>query len=271
MISSTDYAFFRTFLHARSGLALPDDKHYLLESRLMPIARELGASSLGQLAERLKQPSDDRAKRAVVEAMTTNESLFFRDKLPFDAFTSVVLPALHAARPVGRELRIWCAAASTGQEPYSLAMLIQEHVAKIPGRRVEIVATDISSEALDRARAGLYTQFEVQRGLPVQYLLKHFKKEGTDNWRISEEIRRMVTFREFNLLESPAQLGTFDLIFCRNVLIYFDLATKVTVFGRLESVLAKDGFLVLGGAETVVGITDRFKPTPAHRTLYVRA
>jgi chemotaxis protein methyltransferase CheR len=270
LISSTDYAFFRTFLHARSGLALPDDKHYLLESRLMPIARELGAASLGQLAERLKLPSDDRAKRAVVEAMTTNESLFFRDKLPFDAFTSVVLPALHASRPVGRELRIWCAAASTGQEPYSLAMLIQEHAAKIPGRRVEIVATDISSEALERARSGVYTQFEVQRGLPVHYLLKHFTKEG-DNWRISEEIRRMVTFREFNLLESPAHLGSFDLIFCRNVLIYFDLATKVSVFARLESVLAKDGFLVLGGAETVVGITDRFKPSTAHRTLYTRA
>ncbi len=269
MISSTDYAFFRTFLYARSGLALSDDKHYLLESRLMPVARQIGASSLAQLVDRLKQPHEDRTRKAVVEAMTTNESLFFRDKQPFDAFISVVLPTLHAARPAGRELRIWSAAASTGQEPYSLAMLLQEHAAKIPGRRVEIISTDISGEALERARSGLYTQFEVQRGLPVRYLLKHFAKEG-DNWRISQDIRRMVTFREFNLLESPVLLGKFDVIFCRNVLIYFDLETKREVLGRLETVLARDGFLVLGGAETVVGITDRFKPSPAQRALNVR-
>lgn len=270
MISSTDYAFFRTFLHARSGLALPDDKHYLLESRLTPIARSLGATSLGQLAERLKRPSDDGAKKAVVEAMTTNESLFFRDMQPFETLASTVLPALHAARPPGRNLRIWCAAASTGQEPYSIAMLLQEHAAKIPGRKVEIIATDISSEALARAKAGVYTQFEVQRGLPVQYLLRHFKKDG-DNWKISNDIIRTVAFKEFNLLESPAALGIFDVVFCRNVLIYFDLATKIAVFGRLEGVLPKDGYLFLGGAETVVAITDKFKPSPAHRSLYVRS
>ena len=270
MISSTDYAFFRTFLHARSGLALADDKHYLLESRLTPIARSLGASSLGQLVERLKRPSDDGTKKAVVEAMTTNELLFFRDNQPFESFANVVLPALHAARPPGRNLRVWCAAASTGQEPYSIAMLLQEHAAKIPGRKVEIVATDISTEALERARAGVYTQFEVQRGLPVQYLLKHFKKVG-DNWKISDDIIRMVSFSEFNLLELFGGLGTFDVVFCRNVLIYFDIPTKMAVFGRIELVLAKDGYLLLGGAETVVGITEKFKPSSAHRSLYVRA
>jgi chemotaxis protein methyltransferase CheR len=149
-------------------------------------------------------------------------------------------------------------------------MLLQEHAAKIPGRKVEIVATDISTEALERARAGVYTQFEVQRGLPVQYLLKHFKKVG-DNWKISDDIIRMVSFSEFNLLESFGGLGTFDVVFCRNVLIYFDIPTKMAVFGRIESVLAKDGYLLLGGAETVVGITEKFKPSSAHRSLYVRA
>lgn len=270
MISTSDYAFFRTFLKARSGLALPDDKHYLLESRLAPIAREMGIGSLSQLADRLRQPADDAAKHAVVEAMTTNESLFFRDKLPFDAFLEVALPKLHAARPPGRDIRIWCAAASTGQEPYSIAMLAAEHAAKIPGRRLEIIATDISKEALNRAEEGVYTQFEVQRGLPAYYLVKHFAKEG-DNWRISEQMRRAVKFRQFNLLESPVGLGTFDVIFCRNVLIYFDLATKVAVFDRLETVVARDGFLVLGGAESVLGITERFKPSPDHRALYVRS
>ena len=269
MISAADYAFFRSFLKARSGLALPDDKHYLLESRLAPIARAMGAGSLAQLAERLKQPAVAAAKQAVDEAVTSNESLFFRGKLPFDALLAVTLPKLHAARPPGRDIRIWCAAASTGQEPYSLAMLAADNAARFPGRRFDIVATDISREALDRARDGLYTQFEVQRGLPAAYLVKHFTKEG-ENWRISEQLRRSVTFREFNLLDPPVGFGTFDIVFCRNVLIYFDLATKISVFNRMDSVIARDGYLVLGGAESVLGITEQFKPAPEHRALYVR-
>lgn len=270
MISAVDYEFFRGFLHARSGLALPDGKHYLLESRLMPLARSVGMKGLDQLADKLRQPGNDNIRKAVVEAMTTNESLFFRDKLPFDGFVSAVLPAMHAARPPGRPLRIWSAAASTGQEPYSLAMLLRENLARIPGRGIEIVGTDISREALERARAGIYSQFEVQRGLPVQYLMKYFTKAG-DNWQISEEIRRMVKFAEFNLLDGLAPLGTFDVIFCRNVLIYFDQPTKIAVLERLGGVLAPDGFLVLGGAETVVGLTESFKPSSHHRSLYVRA
>ena len=269
MISAADYAFFRSFLKVRSGFALPDDKHYLLESRLAPVARSVGLRTLSQLVERLKQPADHETKQAVIEAMTTNESLFFRDKVPFDAFLGVALPKLHATRPPGRDIRVWCAAASTGQEPYSLAMLAADNAARIPGRKLQIVATDISSEALGRAREGIYTQFEVQRGLPAQCLVKHFTKVG-DNWQISDQLRRNITFKEFNLLDSPVGLGTFDVVFCRNVLIYFDLATKVSVFNRLDSVLANDGYVILGGAESVLGITDRFKPSPDHRALYVR-
>lgn len=270
MISVADYEFFRGFLRDKSGLALPDGKDYLLESRLMPLARNAGMRTLDQLVEKLRQPGNDNMRKAVVDAMTTNESLFFRDKLPFDAFVSSVLPNLHAARPPGRPLRIWSAAASTGQEPFSLAMLVRENLAKVPGRSIEIVATDLSSEALDRARKGTFSQFEVQRGLPVQYLMKYFAKVG-DNWQISDEILRMVKFNEFNLLDPLAPLGVFDVIFCRNVLIYFDLPTKVTVLDRLSHALTPDGFLVLGGAETVVGITERFRPAQHHRALYVRA
>lgn len=270
MISAVDYEFFRGFLHSRSGLALTENKHYLLESRLTPLAKSVGVDTLAQLVERLKQPGADEVQKAVVEAMTTNESLFFRDKTPFDAFAAVVLPKLHAARPAGRALRVWCAAASTGQEPYSLAMLLKDTAARIPGRKVEIVATDISSEALAKARRGVYSQFEVQRGLPVTHLVKYFAKHG-DDWQISAEIRAMVDYREFNLLHPVGGLGQFDVIFCRNVLIYFDQKTKVEVLHRLAAQLPRDGYLILGGAETVVGLTDRLKPSPDHRSLYIHA
>ena len=204
---------------------------------------------------------------AVVEAMTTNESFFFRDKTPFEHFRLTIMPALLAARRPTRSIRIWCAAAATGQEPYSLAMCLKEIEAEIAGWRIELLATDLSGEVLEKARSGLYTQFEVQRGLPIQLLIKHFSQSG-ELWQIAPEIRAMVRYRQLNLLADFTQLGTFDLIFCRNVLIYFDQETKTDVLNRLARVIAGDGYLVLGAAETVVGLTDRFKMVPDKRGLY---
>ena len=199
--------------------------------------------------------------------MTTNETFFFRDKMPFEHFRDTIMPALIAARAREKRIRIWCAAASTGQEPYSLAMLCKEMGAALAGWRVEILATDLSTEVLEKAKAGIYSQFEVQRGLPIQLLVKYFTQVG-ETWQIAPEIRGMVQFRPLNLLNDFSALGMFDVVFCRNVLIYFDQATKIGVLDRIARQMPDDGYLVLGAAETVVGLTDAFKPVPDKRGLY---
>jgi chemotaxis protein methyltransferase CheR len=224
-------------------------------------------SDMNQLAERLRRPGNETLARDVVEAMTTNESFFFRDDKPFLHFRMHALPRLIAARPAGSVVRIWSAAASSGQEAYSLAMIVAEARGLLADRRVEIIGTDIAREPLRRARDGLYTQFEVQRGLPVQMLMKYFRKEDT-GWRISDAIRSMVQFREYNLLSDPRQLGKFDVVFCRNVLIYFDQPTKGRVLDGLAGIMPRDGLLYLGGAETVLGITRRFAPMASERGVY---
>jgi len=204
----------------------------------------------------------------VVEAMTTNETFFFRDKLPFDHFRDTIMPALIAARAREKRIRIWCTAASTGQEPYSLAMLLKGMGAAIAGYRVDIVATDLSCEVLEKAKAGIYTQFEVQRGLPVQLLVKFFDQRG-ETWELAPELRGMVQFRPLNLLNDFSALGTFDIVFCRNVLIYFDQNSKTAILDRIARQVAEDGYLVLGAAETVIGLTNAFKPLADKRGLYV--
>ena len=262
-----DYEYLRKLLKERSGLTLTADKQYLVESRLLPIARKIGAAGLGELAAKLKAADAAPLITEVVEAMTTNESFFFRDKLPFDHFRDTIMPALLATRAVQRRIRIWCAAAATGQEPYSIAMLLSEMARKLADWRIEILATDLSTAVLERAKKGLYSQFEVQRGLPIQMLVKHFKQVG-EQWQIVPEIREMVQFRPFNLLHDPAQLGVFDVVFCRNVLIYFDQPAKIAALDRLARVTDPGGYLVLGAAETVVGLTDMFRPVPDRRGLY---
>ena len=263
-----DYDYLRKCLKERSGLVLSADKQYLVESRLLPVARKAGLANLGELVAALKAAHEPALMTAVVEAMTTNESFFFRDKTPFEHFRLTIMPALLAARKNSRVIRIWCAAAACGQEPYSLAMCLKEMEPQIAGWRIELFATDLSGEVLEKAKAGLYTQFEVQRGLPIQLLVKHFAQIG-ELWQIAPDIRAMVKYRQFNLLADFSQLGMFDLVFCRNVLIYFDQATKTDVLHRLARVVAHDGYLVLGAAETVVGLTDRFKVVPDKRGLYV--
>lgn len=254
-------------LKARSGLIIGPDKVYLLETRLAALLRREKLPDLNALAVRLGQPSAEPIIRDVVEAMTTNESFFFRDEKPFQHFRTQALPGLTAARPPGTPLRIWSAAASSGQEAYSLAMILSECKAQIGDRRIEIVGTDIAREPLARAKEGLYTQFEVQRGLPVQMLMKYFKKEDP-NWRIAPAIRQMAQFREFNLLGDLRSLGRFDIVFCRNVLIYFDQPTKTKVLESMAALMPPDGLLYLGGAETVLGITGRFAPLPGERGVY---
>ena len=266
-----DYTFVARLVKEKSGLSLPGDKHYLVESRLLPVARESGINDLTSLIAELRRPEALGLRNAVVEAMTTNESFFFRDKVPFEHFTNVMMPHLLNARAAKRHLRIWCAAASTGQEPYSLAMCLQEMGAKLAGWRIEILGTDISTQALDRAKIGRYTQFEVQRGLPPHMLAKYFThlQDGAgDTWEIKPAIRSMVTYQKFNLLDPFAALGMFDIVFCRNVLIYFDPQTKTDVLDRLARIVAPDGFMLLGAAETVVGLTDAFQPMPDKRGLY---
>jgi len=268
-VTPQDFDYLRQLLRQRSGLVLSAEKQYLAESRLLPVARKHGLGSLGELVERLKAAAFAAPIGVeVVEAMTTNESFFFRDKIPFEHFRDTIMPALMTARAREKRIRIWCTACATGQEPYSLAMGLKTLGASLAGWKVEIVATDISHEVLAKAKAGIYNQFEVQRGLPIQSLVKFFAQVG-ETWQIAPEIRGMVQFRQLNLLNDFAGLGTFDLVFCRNVLIYFDQDTKIDVLNRLARQMPPDGFLILGAAETVVGLTDAFKPMPERRGLYV--
>lgn len=265
-MNSPDYEYLRKLLKERSGLDLSADKQYLIESRLLPLARKAGLSGINELVQKL-QGGSSALITSVVEAMTTNETFFFRDKVPFDHFRDTIMPEVLKARAGRRSVRIWCAAGSTGQEPYSLAMTLKEMGAALTGWRVEIIATDLSQDVLEKAKSGVYSQFEVQRGLPIQHLVKYFKQNG-ETWQIIPELRAMIQHRQLNLLQDFSQLGTFDVIFCRNVLIYFDQETKINIFNRLARQIEPDGFLVLGAAETVVGLTDTFRPIADRRGLY---
>jgi chemotaxis protein methyltransferase CheR len=261
------FAAIAEVLKARSGLIVGPDKLYLLETRLAPIMKREQLRDLNALSAKMRPGSP--LERDVVEAMTTNESLFFRDTKPFDALRKTILPRLHAARPAGAPLRIWSAAASTGQEAYSIAMVAADMSPALGGRRVEIVGTDIAREPLDRARAGLYSQFEIQRGLPMQMLVKYFAKDN-GQWRVKQPLRDAVSFREWNLLSDLRALGTFDVVFCRNVLIYFEPATKRRVLEAIAKQMPADGMLFLGGAETVLGLTEAFKAVPGENGTYMR-
>jgi len=265
-VTPLDYEYLRKILKERSGLDLSADKQYLVESRLVPLARKNGLGGLPELVAKMKTGAEALSSD-VVEAMTTNETFFFRDKIPFDHLKETILPALMQARAGRKSIRIWSAASSTGQEPYSIAMCLKEKAAQLAGWRFEIVATDLSQEVLEKAKAGIYSQFEVQRGLPIQLLVKYFTQTG-ELWQINADMRGMVQHRQLNLLQDFSHLGKFDVVFCRNVLIYFDQDMKINIFERLGRVMEPDGMLMLGAAESVVGITDTFRPYPDKRGLY---
>lgn len=266
-MSPDDFKFLSGIIKEQSGLVLKENKTYLLESRLSPLARKRGLSGLDDLIQALRLRPDQTMIREITEAMTTNESFFFRDIKPFDLFRDKVLPKLIEARAGTKKIRIWCAAASTGQEPYSLAIILKELAAQLQGWRIEIIGTDISGEVLTKAKAGLYSQFEVQRGMPIQFLMKYFKQRD-EMWEIDPAIRSMVNYREYNLLHDLKPLGSFDVVFCRNVLIYFDQETKSKVLENIAGLMPDDGTLFLGGAETVLGVTESFEPVQGERGIY---
>ncbi len=259
-VSKSDYQFLCSFLREQMGYELGEGKEYLVDGRLAPVAATFGLNDVSSLLHQLRITKDQILRTAIIDAMAINETYFFRAPQVFDTLRSKILPALFVARCNSRCLRIWCAGCSTGQEMYSIAMMLNDHFPELCGWSIQLVGTDISDQSLNRARQGRYNQFEVQRGLPVQFLIKYFKKES-GTWQISDDLRRRVLFQKHNLLDSFADLrGTFDIILVRNVLIYFDTAKKSTVFAKVRQLIAADGYLLLGESETVFGLTEQFKP-----------
>ncbi len=247
------------YLRKTSGLILGADKQYLVESRVTPVMRKAGLSGLGELVRALELGRVPGLAEEVVQAMTINETYFFRDRFPFETLRQYILPRLIIARAARKKIRIWCAASSTGQEPYSIAMIVQELVPCLASWRVEIVATDLSKSALKTAEKAIYSQFEVQRGLTQEQIQRFFRPSG-HVWQLKDEIRSRVQFKHFNLLDSYASLGQFDIIFCRNVLIYFEPDRKADVLSRMARILAPDGILALGASESIIGLNTKLKP-----------
>lgn len=263
--SPPDFEFIRALVRRHSAIVLEPSKDYLIEARLGPVARQEGLASIGALATRLRAEVDGPLQRKVVDAMTTNETLFFRDQRPFEVLRQQLLPELLAKRSSRRALRIWSAACSTGQEPYTLAMLLREGFPQLATWTVEIVATDLSPSVLEKARRGAYGKIEVNRGLPASLLAKYFSETGSD-YALRDDIRSMVSFREMNLATPWPALGTFDVVFLRNVLIYFDVDTKKSILSRVLGVLEPDGYLFLGAAETTLNLEARFERMPLERS-----
>ena len=266
-IATTDFDVIRDLVHRHSGIVLEAGKEYLVESRMHPILRQHGWTDLGELVSALRGPQSRQLQADVVAAMTTNETSFFRDHHPFETLRHDVLPPILERNASTRSLRIWCAASSSGQEPYSIAMTLREHFASaLQGWQVEILGTDISDEMLDRCNSGSYSELEVNRGLPAAMMVKYFEREGLE-WRITPEVKQLTQFRRLNLVEPWSGLGRFDVVFLRNVLIYFDAETKRGILAQLKSVLNPKASLFLGGAETVINFTDDFEIRRLGRTV----
>lgn len=257
-MSQDDFVFYRKFLYEKSGLALSEDKVYLLVSRLTPVSRKWQFTSLENMTKALKAAPDKQMINEIIDAMTTNETLFFRDDRPFKYFKSNLVPEMAKARETRKSLRIWSAACSTGQEPYSIIMTLLDTLPNPDSWKIDLLGTDLSDSALAQAKKGEYNQFEIQRGMPIQLLMKHFKQDG-QAWRISDKIKSMVKFENFNLLDPMERFGTFDIIFCRNVLIYFDEPTKKKILLNMIKRLSPDGYLFLGGSETAIGLCPELK------------
>lgn len=268
MLPDADFLFIAREAKARSGLVIDAEQAYLIETRLSPIARREGLASVRELAMAARMRRDERLIWQITDALATSETLFFRDRTPFHILRDRIIPEIQRAR--GAEtIRIWCAGASTGQEPFSIAMIIDEMRAEGRGGNFEIVATDMSERVLEKARAGLYSQFEVQRGLPIRMLLRHFEKTA-DSWRIADRIRAMVRFQRFNLLDDARPLGQFDIVLCRNVVSYFDPATKQSVLEKIGAQMREDGVLILGKGETTANVTDAFRATADGHGIHAR-
>jgi chemotaxis protein methyltransferase CheR len=257
-MTAQDFEFVCRLVRDRSAIVLEPGKEYLVEGRLTPLVRQLDLGSITELVNRLRTGPDNGLTTRVVEAMVTTETSFFRDLLPFETLRTTVLPELIRRRKNEKRLDVWCAACSTGQEPYSLALLLRERFPELAGWRVGILATDLSSDVLARAKEGRFSQLEVNRGLPAGLLVKYFRQQGS-TWELSEEVRRAVEFRPLNLVRPWPPLPRMDLVFLRNVLIYFDVETKKAVLDRVSSLLRPDGYLLLGGAETTLNLSDTIR------------
>lgn len=257
-MTEQDFQFICRWLRDRCAIALEDGKQYLVESRLNPLVKRMNLDSISDLVMALRIRPDSRVDRQIVEAMVTTESSFFRDHHPFEALRKVVVPELIRRRQTERRLTVWCAACSNGQEPYSVAMLLREHFPELATWVVSLIASDISREVLDRARLGRFNQVEANRGLPATLLVRYFEQHGTD-WQIQPVVRNMVDFREINLAQPWPALPPMDLILIRNVMIYFDVATKKSILGRIARLLKPDGYLLLGGAETTFNLDNSFE------------
>ena len=256
-ISPADFTLVRELSQRHAGIVLEPGKEYLAEARLTPLARTLGFADLSELLARARTPGQSALVAKIVEAMTTNETSFFRDVLPFEVLRTTIIPALIEARRTQKRLSIWYCASSTGQEPYSVSMLLREHFPELRGWDVRQFATDISPQVLARARAGRYNSLEVNRGLPVNYLLKYFSKVDND-WQLNDEILRMVRFEELNLVNVLPPMGPYDIVFLRNVMIYFDVPIKKQILSGVRRMLRPDGYLFLGAAETTLKLDDAF-------------
>ncbi len=268
-MQSVDFEFVSHFVRKRSAIVLEPEKTYLVESRLLPLARREGFASIDELVAKLRLSPIGGLHTKVVEAMTTNETSFFRDLQPFEALRKVLLPEFATKRAATRQLRIWCAASSTGQEPYSLAMLIREHLPQLASWDVKILATDLSTQVLEKARSGCFNQIEVNRGLPAAFLLKYFDRQGL-TWQLKETIRQMIEFRPLNLIEAWPTLPPMDIVLIRNVLIYFDVQTKKDILGKIRRLLRPDGALLLGGAESTFNLDESYVRSEVEKTSIYR-
>lgn len=253
------FNFISNLVRSKSAIVLESGKAYLVESRLSPVARELGLKNIAELVSELQKPGSQKLTQRVVEAMTTNETSFFRDIHPFTALKEKIIPNLIQCRAKEKSLSIWSNACSSGQEPYTIAMLIAEHFPILKDWKVRIISSDLSSQILGRARLGEFNQTEVNRGLPMNFLLKYFTK-NENTWKIRDDIRKMVEFRELNLVEPfPALLPAMDIVFLRNVLIYFSPETKSEILKKVYKVMRKDSYLFLGGSETTMNLKVNFE------------
>lgn len=261
-ISETGFHYLCDYLKRRSAIVLSDNKTYLVESRLTPLVRKGGFADIDALLSELRRDESHELARNVIEAMTTNETSFFRDLHPWDALKTVLLPTLIKARADSKKITIWCAAASTGQEPYTIAMVVRELFPLLRDWQVQVVATDINSSVLERAKEGVYSQAEINRGLPAPMLVKHFERKGTE-WQVKKELRDLISFQPLNLVEFWTLPRPLDIVFMRNVLIYFDTETKRSILSRARTILSPDGYLILGGAETTANLDDSYETVRA--------
>jgi chemotaxis protein methyltransferase CheR len=263
-LASADFDYIRELVFDQTAIVLEPGKEYLVESRLVPVARDEGVEGVGELVASLRRTPDRTLRTRVIEAMTTNETSFFRDVAPFELLRTTVVPELIERRALNRALNIWCAAASSGQEPYSVAMILNDHFPELASWSVRILATDLSTAVIERARNAVYSQFEVNRGLPATMLVKHFDREGT-SFALKDEIKKAIEFDILNLIRPWPSLPIMDIVFIRNVLIYFDDETKRNILGRVHNVLCPGGYLFLGGAESTMHLHDGFERVPAER------